>query len=82
MKLDELLKKITPLPWNENTPFAATGQQYWNDQKYRHHAANHLPALVDALRKIAALQDGNARLLEGGCQKIAQKALADAEKVK
>lgn len=38
--------------------------------------------LREALEKIAALKDGKRRLLEGGCQQIAQQALRETDEPK
>jgi len=74
--LDKLLGEITPLPWNEDTPFAATGKQYWADQSYRHHAANVLPELVRLLTKITNTNDPVL------IQEWATEALTKAKEVK
>lgn len=50
MKLNELLKEITPLPWTEDTAFPIQGKEFWVNQAYRRHAANVLPELVEACR--------------------------------
>lgn len=50
MKLAELLKTITPLPWDGWTAFPTQGKTFWDNQAYRRHAANTLPALLEAAR--------------------------------
>lgn len=53
LTLDEVLAKITPLPWKDLPPFNVTQGEYdWNDY-YGLHAANILPALVKAMQLLA-----------------------------
>jgi hypothetical protein len=50
MKLELLLKKITPLPWTlEPFQVKTKDQDKWNEL-YRRHAANALPELVEAAK--------------------------------
>jgi hypothetical protein len=50
MKLEQILKRITPLPWDEKTPFPVQGKEFWANQSYRRHAANVLPELIEAVK--------------------------------
>lgn len=59
MKLSELLKRITPLPWLKNTlPDDALGNR---DVTYARHAANVLPELVRELDNVVAVLESIGR---------------------
>lgn len=80
MKLEILLKNITPLPWDARGTFAKDEPQLSDNRRYAAHAANVLPELVKAASKaypfIGSLQGGDA------VRKKLNAAIARAEEVK
>jgi hypothetical protein len=53
MKLKDLLKKITPLPWTDRSQKPIQGKEFWANVTYERHAANCLPELVEAAKRAA-----------------------------
>ena len=80
MKLNELLKKITPLPWKHRGILMCDPEMNTANSIYRNHAANVLPDLVEAARLLSRncdTEDVNGAIL----QKF-EDALVRAEEVK
>jgi hypothetical protein len=79
MKLNELLKCITPLPWRKRPVMAEVlvSRETVANETYACHAANVLPELVAAAKNI---QQNWERNLTGSMAKL-DKALALAETV-
>jgi hypothetical protein len=77
MKLELLLKKITPLPWNKAIPARNVTQLQENNKIYAHHVANVLPELVTAFENIMADSSCSAYIAQ-----TCEEALARAEEVK
>ena len=83
MKLNELLKKTTPLPHN-----VRGGQKLTHiDNTYRDHAANVLPELVKAIKSVKCPAADNPQhetlqCIRCWCSGMMAEALARAEEVR
>ncbi len=54
VRLDEIIKLITPLPWSENMPHSKSIEQARANRAYENHAANVLPELVEAAKALSS----------------------------
>ena len=77
MKLSDLRKQITPLPWTSIDHMQ--GNAFARERAFAIHAANQLPKLMEAAQ--AFLENKNKRL-DLQCRHDLRAALAEAQEVR
>lgn len=86
MKLTELLKQITPLPWTEINQSPMEGNIEPDDYAYIVHTANVLPELVEAAKTVRCPAEGlnghDLTCMRCWCYGMMKSALSRAEEVK